>query len=162
VYLNSCRHPRARYPNSKDIALQLAVGLHKIAERDEAIDELKALLTQDEGNASAWFTLGLIYQDSNALFEAVSAYRRCLEVNPELPEAYVNLGICLQDLGDLPAAKETYGRAMHLRQDSFGRIAQAITSAPKGELWLHSEKLRRSLLAAAPGPKLPAINSGTA
>ena len=68
-----------------------------------------------------------------------------MHLSPELAEAHVNLGICLQQTGDIAAAKTMFGRAMRLRADTFGRIAQALSAAPRGELWLDPERLRRSL-----------------
>ena len=41
----------------------------------------------------------------------------------------------------------SYRRAMRLRPDTFGRIAQALTSAKKGRLWLNPARLRRPLEA---------------
>ena len=76
---------------------------------------------------------------------AITAYRRTLHLSPELAEAHVNLGICLQQTGDIAAAKASFGSAMRLRSDTFGRIAQALSAAPRGELWLDSERLRQSL-----------------
>jgi len=51
----------------------------------------------------------------------------------------------LQELGNLAAAKQAYGRAMKLMPAAFGRIAQALTTAPKGELWMDLGALRAHL-----------------
>ena len=45
---------------------------------------------------------------------AITAYRHTLHLSPELAEAHVNLGICLQQTGDIAAAKVFFGRAMRL------------------------------------------------
>ena len=63
-----------------------------------------------------------------------------------MAEAAVNLGICEQRMGDLEAAKNAYRQAMRIRPDTVGRIAQALTTAPKGELWLDLRALRASLM----------------
>jgi tetratricopeptide (TPR) repeat protein len=76
---------------------------------------------------------------------AIRAYRRSVETEPNLPEAHVNLGLNLQNTGDLDAAMDCYRQAMRLRPDTFGRIAQALTSARKGRLWLNPARLRRVL-----------------
>jgi cytochrome c-type biogenesis protein CcmH/NrfG len=68
-----------------------------------------------------------------------------VELQPDVPEAHVNLGLNLQRSGDLEAAMDSYRQAVRLRGDTFGRIAQALTSAKKGQLWLNLDRLRRSL-----------------
>jgi tetratricopeptide (TPR) repeat protein len=139
------RKARSLLPDNADIALQLALCLHQLGELAAARAELECILASNAGNANLWFAYGLICQDSRDATAAITAYRRALQVSPELAEAHVNLGICLQQTGDIAAAKISFGRAMRLRSDTFGRIAQALPAAPRGELWLDSERLRQSL-----------------
>jgi tetratricopeptide (TPR) repeat protein len=63
-----------------------------------------------------------------------------------MPEAHVNLGLALQQIGELERAMPCYRQAMRLRPDTFGRIAQALPSTQKGMLWLDPRKLRGSLV----------------
>jgi tetratricopeptide (TPR) repeat protein len=139
------RKAAARLPGNPDIALQLALCLHKLGELAAARAELERILELDTAGANLWFAYGLICQDSRDPAAAITAYRRALHLSPELAEAHVNLGICLQQTGDLAAAKAAFSRAMRLRSDTFGRIAQALPAAPRGELWLDFERLRQSL-----------------
>lgn len=139
------RKARSLLPGNTDIALQLALCLHKRGELAAARAELERILASNTAGANLWFAYGLVCQDSHDPMAAVTAYRRTLDLSPELAEAHVNLGICLQQTGDIAAAKAIFGRAMRLRSDTFGRIAQALPAAPRGELWLDSERLRRSL-----------------
>jgi len=132
-------------PGHTDIALQLALCLHKLGELAAARAELEPILASNATSANLWFAYGLICQDSRDPVAAITAYRRTLRLSPELAEAHVNLGICLQQTGDIAAARESFGRAMRLRSDTFGRIAQALPAAPRGELWLDPERLRQSL-----------------
>lgn len=78
---------------------------------------------------------------------AIEAYRLSVEAQPDVPETHVNLGLSLQNSADLDAAMDCYRRAMRLRPDTFGRIAQALTSAKRGRLWLNPARLRRRLEA---------------
>jgi tetratricopeptide (TPR) repeat protein len=132
-------------PDNADVALQLARCLHKLGELAAARAELERILAASAASANLWFAYGLICQDSHDPTTAITAYRRALDLSPELAEVHVNLGICLQLTGDIAAAKASFGRAMRLRADTFGRIAQALSAAPHGELWLDSERLRQSL-----------------
>ena len=102
--------------------------------------------TATEPNAKrAWFLLGLCAQDQRDLDSAAAAYRTALSIDPALAEAALNLGTVLQEQGGLDAAKACYGQAITSRPDTFGRAAQALTTAPKGELWLDLGALRRAL-----------------
>jgi tetratricopeptide (TPR) repeat protein len=142
---DSLRKARVQSPDNAEIALQLALCLHKIGELSAARAELEPILTLNTANSNLWFAYGLICQDSHDPAAAITAYRRSLELSPGLAEAHVNLGICLQQTGDIAAAKAMFGRAVQLRSDTFGRIAQALSAEPRGELWLDPERLRRSL-----------------
>lgn len=139
------RKAGSRLPDNTDIALQLARCLHKLGELAAARAELERILASNAANANLWFAYGLICQDSHDTAAAITAYRNTLQLSPELAEAHVNLGICLQQTGDIAAAKAMFARAMRLRPDTFGRIAQALPAAPRGEWWLDSERLRQSL-----------------
>ena len=139
------RAARSLSPDNTDVALQLALCLHKLGELAAARAELERAVASDAAGANFWFAYGLVCQDSRDTATAITAYRRSLQLSPELAEAHVNLGICLQQTGDIAAAKAMFGRATRLRPDTFGRVAQALPAAPRGELWLDIERLRRSL-----------------
>ena len=102
----------------------------------------------DPASVRGWFLLGLCRQDRRAFADAAAAYRTALALRPALAEAAVNLGTALQEGGDLAGAKAAYARAVATRPDTFGRVAQAITAAPAGELWLDLDALRRRLPSA--------------
>ncbi|HUN53025.1 MAG TPA: tetratricopeptide repeat protein, partial [Candidatus Sulfotelmatobacter sp.] len=63
--------------------------------------------------------------------------------------AALNLGVALQESGELEAALDAYGQALRLRPESFGRIAQALVAAPAGTLFLDLGRLRGELLRRA-------------
>jgi tetratricopeptide (TPR) repeat protein len=95
--------------------------------------------------ASAWFDLGLVRQDLRDYDKAAAAYRKALEKKPDHAEAALNLGTVLQESGDLDGAMAAYAAAYRLRPAMFGTIAMALTSAPRGRLWLDEAALRRAL-----------------
>jgi tetratricopeptide (TPR) repeat protein len=95
--------------------------------------------------ASVWFDLGLVRQDLRDHAGAAAAYRKAIDIKPDFAEAVLNLGVALQETGDLDHAMRAYAQAYRLRPSTFGRIAQALTSASHGRLWLDEASLRRSL-----------------
>jgi tetratricopeptide (TPR) repeat protein len=135
----------ARAAPSAAAHVRCARLLQSLGRLDEATEAYERSLMLDPAAGEVWFALGLVRQDKRDLASAIAAYRKALETRPELAEAAVNLGICHQQAGDMTAAKEAYRRALRLRPDTFGRIAQALVTAPTGELWLDLGALRRSL-----------------
>ncbi|MDX8440612.1 tetratricopeptide repeat protein [Mesorhizobium australafricanum] len=104
------------------------------------------------GHPAQWFDLGLVRQDMRKFEAAAEAYRHVLEMSPDAAEAAVNLGVVLQETGNLDGAMAAYSQAYRLDPSTFGVIAMALTSAPSGRLWLDEEALRRILASGAPAP----------
>jgi len=132
-------------PDSIAAILGLAQGLRRLGERVDARALLEKGARVDANNAQIQFALGLACDDLHDSAGAIAAYRRCIALSPDLPEALVNLGVALQRAGEWDEAKDVYRSAIRARPDTFGRIAQAFPSTSKGELWLDPRKLRRSL-----------------
>ena len=136
---------RCGAPESANVILPLAQGLRRLGEYREALALLERIAGLHPEDYQIHFVLGLVYDDLHDSAGAIAAYRRCVALRPTLPEAQVNLGVALQGAGELDAAMDCYRKAMSARADSFGRIAQALPSTSKGQLWLDLAKLRRSL-----------------
>jgi tetratricopeptide (TPR) repeat protein len=139
---------RTALASAPDLAaprMALAMCLRLTGELQMARIEFERALAIEPGDSRAWFALGLVCEDLHDRPGAIRAYRRSVELQPDFPEAHVNLGLNLQHFGDLESAMASYRRAVRLRPDTFGRIAQALTSAKKGQLWLNLGRLRRSL-----------------
>ncbi len=132
-------------PESVEAILPLARGLRRLGEYREALALLERTAVLRPKDWQIHFNLGLINDDLNDSSAAIAAYRRCVALRPDLPEAQVNLGLALQQAGELKAAKDCYRAALRVRPDAFGRIAQALPSTRRGELWLNLGELRRSL-----------------
>ena len=125
--------------------LPLAQSLRIIGEMAEARRLVERLAALQPGNGHAWFALGLVCDDGHDLASAIAAYRACIALQPQWPEAHVNLGMALQQAGELASAIQSYRAAVQVRPDTLARIAQALPSARKGQLWLNLGKLRQSL-----------------
>lgn len=97
--------------------------------------------------ADAWFQLSLVRHDAGDAAGEEQALREALLLSPEHVEAEVNLGIALQERGEIDAAMRAYGRAYRSREDSFGRIAHALAAPNVGRVWLDLSELRAALRA---------------
>jgi tetratricopeptide (TPR) repeat protein len=69
-----------------------------------------------DGDASDWYERGCDLEDT-APDEARDAYRRALDLDPEMADAWVNLGRLLHESGDARAAAQHYRKAIELRPD---------------------------------------------
>ena len=130
---------------SARLCVRLGSALQSLGRRDQAAKAYQKAIQIDPASAEAWFKLGLALQDGRLPAQAAQAYRRALSLRPDLAEAETNLGVALQEQGDLTGAKQAYGRAIELRPSAFGRVAQALATAPKGELWMDLAALRAHL-----------------
>ena len=139
------RDALAKSPEGAGVILPLAQGLRRMGEYREALALLTRIAARSPEDWRIHFALGLAHDDLHDSSGAIAAYRRCVALRPDMPEAQANLGMALQQAGELDAAKDCYRAAMRIRPEAFGRIAQALPSTRKGELWLNLGKLRRSL-----------------
>jgi tetratricopeptide (TPR) repeat protein len=130
-----------------DSHLRRGLILQQRQQTAAAIAAYEAAVAIDAKLAEAWFRLGVLYQDTQQSARAITAYRQALAGCPDLAEAEVNLGLLLQEAGDLDEAYASYRRALLQRPESFGRIAQGLSTARHGEMWLDLQKLRQFLQA---------------
>ena len=86
----------------------------------EARDALQRAVTLDPTSSTAWFALGLTFQDLLNEGGAAAAFEAALRERPGLAEAAVNLGIALQRQGDMTAAMAAYRRAIAILEASLG------------------------------------------
>jgi tetratricopeptide (TPR) repeat protein len=140
-----CFTRAAKAAPSFPLAMRRGAILRSLGRLPAAIEAFQAAVALKTDAATAWFWLGLCHQDQAELPAAADAYRAALRRDGTLAEAAVNLGTVLQGQGRLEEAKQVYGLALRQRPDSFGRIAQALTTSPKGELWLDLARLRARL-----------------
>ena len=126
-------------------AMRCGLLRREVGRTAEAIEAFRQAAAIEPGADRAAFLLGVCLQDLREFAAAAEAYRAALGRNPALAEAAVNLGTVLQEIGDLDGARLAYARAVQARPDTFGRVAQAITTAPKGELWLDLGAFRAAL-----------------
>lgn len=71
-----------------------------------------------EDARKAWLYIGNIYDDSGRYQDAVDAYKKALNINPDDDKAYYNLGIAYKNLGDTVNAIEYWNRAYTANPDN--------------------------------------------
>jgi tetratricopeptide (TPR) repeat protein len=150
-----CEQARAAHAPHPAVLQLLAVIDLQRGDAAAAVDSATASLVLRPDHAptlraaaDAWFALSLQRHAAHDLAGETQALRESLRLAPERVEAEVNLGIALQDAGEMAEAMRAYGRAFRRREDSFGRIAHALATPNHGRLWLDLDALRAALRAA--------------
>jgi tetratricopeptide (TPR) repeat protein len=71
---------------------------------EAARDCFASAIDLDPADATAFYNLGVIAQDSGKEEDAIASYRRALELDPRLAEAHYNLATLFDQSGDSRAA----------------------------------------------------------
>jgi Flp pilus assembly protein TadD len=66
---------------------------------------LQEATSKEPKNFRAWYDLGFLYNATNRPSDAIEAYRKSVEANPQVFESNLNLGLLLERKGDPQAAK---------------------------------------------------------
>lgn len=106
--------------NPKDPDLHLFLGIASLRLRDPQTAEahVRKALALAPNHAEARTLLGWINLEIRRDYSAaVEEYARVVQLKPDFPEAYNNLGVALKKNGDLDEALQTFDRALVLRQD---------------------------------------------
>jgi len=83
-------------------------ALLSLNRREEALQAYRQLLLLPFGEARHWVNFGNVLQNLNCLEEAGEAYRQATLRDPELAEAYLELGHCRLAAGDFEAGWQLY------------------------------------------------------
>jgi Tfp pilus assembly protein PilF len=68
----------------------------------------------DVVEASAYYNLGIIYEQTGRVNEALLAYSTAIKINPRMEKAYNNMGLLYQRMGDVGKAQESFKKAIEL------------------------------------------------
>ena len=104
---------------------------------DAALTPLKKFIAEKPEVAFAHFQLGYAYTALKRGDEARTEYERAIELDPKMPEAYLNLGILLLDKQEYAAAVVPLRKAVELlpgqsRPRSLLAVAQERSGDPEG------------------------------
>ena len=89
----------------------------EVESRSERLERCLDAIGQSPGSAVAHYNLGLAYQRVGRFQEAEQAYKRSVELDPTLAEAWVNLGGVRLHGWDFAGCMEASLRAVELRDD---------------------------------------------
>jgi cytochrome c-type biogenesis protein CcmH/NrfG len=80
----------------------------------QKINELKNIVAADPGNRQAWVALGNEYFDSNQFMNAIEAYDKALEINPNDSHVLTDQGVMFRRLGWFDRAIDNFNKALEV------------------------------------------------
>jgi Flp pilus assembly protein TadD len=106
------------YPKEADLHLFLGITSLRLRDPTAAQTAIHRAIVANPNHAEARTLLGWIYSEIRGDFEAaIKEYSQVVELRPELPEAYNNLGVALKRKGDLEKAAAVFTEALERRPD---------------------------------------------
>jgi Tfp pilus assembly protein PilF len=113
-----------QYPEEADLHLFQGITLLRLREPQAAEAEVKRAITINPNHAEARTLLGWIDSEVRGdLDAAIKEYAKVVELRPDLPEAYNNLGVAQKRKGDLAQAAESFNRALKLKPDYSAAVS---------------------------------------
>jgi Flp pilus assembly protein TadD len=107
-----------QYPEEPDLDLFLGITLLRLREPERAEAAVKRALAVDPNHVEARTLLGWIDTEIHGDFDAaIKEYSKVVELRPDNPEAYNNLGVAQKRKGDLDQAVASFNKALDLKPD---------------------------------------------
>lgn len=107
-----------RYPKEPDLYLFLGISSLRLRDAQAAELYIRQALTLAPNHPEARTLLGWIDLEVRKDYaSAVEEYAKVVQLKPDLPEAYNNLGVAFKKKGDLEKAVANFDRALEMRGD---------------------------------------------
>ena len=141
-----------QYPQDADLQLFLGISLLRLREPHAAEAAVKKALNIDPNHVEAWTLLGWIDSEIRGDFNAaIKEYSKVVELRPDLPEAYNNLGVAQKRKGDLAQAADSFGKALELKPDYGAAISNRGWVLAEQNQWSDARREFERALAINPG-----------
>ncbi len=110
--------------NSGEVSVPTAVSLLQAGDADEAEKMLQTITAREPKNAAAWRYLGNARKAKKAWDEAITAYRRAIELDPTLINPLYNLAAISALKGDTEGAFQWLGKAKATHKADLTGLSQ--------------------------------------
>jgi tetratricopeptide (TPR) repeat protein len=97
--------------------MQRIYDLHSKRKFELAQIEANALLTTFPKSSLLYNAIGVLLGDSERFIEAISAYKKATDLNPNNADAFNNMGVVLKELNLFDDARLAYERAIELNRN---------------------------------------------
>jgi tetratricopeptide (TPR) repeat protein len=141
-----------QYPQAADLHLFLGISLLRLREPQAAEAAVKKALSIDPNHVEARTLLGWIDSEIRGDFDAaVKEYSKVVELRPDLPEAYNNLGVAQKRKGDLAQAADSFSNALKLKPDYSAAVSNRGWVLAEQDQWSDARREFERALAINPG-----------
>jgi hypothetical protein len=107
-------------------AMEAIADFERLQGASASLPAWESLVERFQGSSMAHFALGNARQATNNPQGAIEAYRIAVKRRPDLAAGWLNLGLVLRDLGDMPQARMAMERAAELPGDWQTRAEEAL------------------------------------
>lgn len=114
------------------IILAIAIPQYQTYQRRAAEDAARQQQAQAEKEATEWFNKGMAFSESHNYSDAIAAYDKAIELNPNDADFFTMRGVAYDDSGNVQEAIIDYNKALELnpkhgdaylfRGDDFGKL----------------------------------------
>jgi Flp pilus assembly protein TadD len=107
-----------QYPGEPDLHLFIGIALLRLRQPEAAEINVNRAITADPNHIEAHTLLGWIHSEVRGDFDsAIREYAKVVELRPDSPEAYNNLGVAQKKKGELDRAADSFNRALALKMN---------------------------------------------
>lgn len=120
-------------------------------ERNAALAQIEADIEREPNNALHWIHLGNLYYDSHMHPEAIAAYEKALQLNPDEPDVLTDLGTSYRANGEPQKAIQVFDQVIQQYPDhQYARFNKGVTQMFDLEQPAAAYQTWKDLLAAIP------------
>jgi tetratricopeptide (TPR) repeat protein len=140
------------YPQEPDLHLFIGIALLRLRQPETAEINVKRAVAADPNHIEARTLLGWIESEVRGDFDAaIRDYRKVVELRPDSPEAYNNLGVAQKKKGDLDQAAESFNRALALKADYGAALSNRGWVFAEQNKWTEARRDFEQALKSNPG-----------
>ena len=132
-------------PMMPELSLQLGLVFLRRRNCPEAKRAFARALEISPDSAEALSGMARAHQEIGENQAAAEYLRRHLRQRPENIGAWINLGHCLLELGEIEAGLDCFRTAARVDHASYGKALTSLASAARGRFWLRPTAAERFL-----------------
>jgi tetratricopeptide (TPR) repeat protein len=141
-----------KYPQEADLHLFLGITLLRLRDPQAAEAAVKDALAIDPNHAEARTLLGWIDSEIHGdMDSALKEYSKVVELRPDLPEAYNNLGVAQKRKGELKQAAKSFSKALEQRPDYSAALSNRGWTFAEQNKWTEARRDFDQALKVNPG-----------